>query len=92
MNITLYPQDFTQGAITINGNIASLKQIRTPEYILLDDTWNFQDLTIAVTFKSEINKTPKIEFYGGGGEYGQLYDSEGYAIIDADGARIYVKE
>lgn len=38
MNITLYPQDFTQGAIIINGNIASLKQIRTPEYILLDDT------------------------------------------------------
>ena len=34
----------------------------------------------------------EIEFYGGGGEYGQLYDSEGYAIIDADGARIYVKE
>ena len=34
----------------------------------------------------------EIEFYGGGGEFGQLYDSEGYAIIDADGARIYVKE
>lgn len=34
----------------------------------------------------------EIEFYGGGGEYGQLYDSEGYAIIDADGARIYAKE
>lgn len=34
----------------------------------------------------------EIEFYGGGGEYGQLYDSEGYAVIDADGARIYVKE
>ena len=64
MNITLYPQDFTQGAITINGNIGSLKQIRTPEYILLDDTWNFQDLTIAVTFKSEINKTPKIALFG----------------------------
>lgn len=64
MNITLYPQDFTQGAITINGNIGNLKQIRTPEYILLDDTWNFQDLTIAVTFKSEINKTPKIALFG----------------------------
>ena len=33
----------------------------------------------------------EIEFYGGGGEYGQLYDSEGYAVIDADGARVYVK-
>lgn len=33
-----------------------------------------------------------ITYYGGGGEYGQLYDSEGYAIIDRDGARIYVKE
>lgn len=34
----------------------------------------------------------EIEFCGGGGEYGQLLDSEGYAVIDADGARIYVKE
>ncbi len=34
----------------------------------------------------------EIEFYGGGGEYGQLLDSEGCALIDADGARIYVKE
>ena len=33
----------------------------------------------------------EIEFYGGGGEYGQLLDSEGYAVIDADGARVYVK-
>ena len=34
----------------------------------------------------------EIEFYGGGGEYGQLFDSEGYALLDANGARIYVKE
>lgn len=34
----------------------------------------------------------EITYYGGGGEYGQLYDSEGYAIIDRDGAKIYVKE
>ena len=33
----------------------------------------------------------EIEFYGGGGEYGQLLDSEGYAVIDDDGARVYVK-
>lgn len=64
MNITLYPQDFSQGAITINGNIGSLKQIRTTEYILLDDTWNFQDVTITVSFKPEINKTPKISLFG----------------------------
>lgn len=64
MNITLYPQNFTQGAITINGNIASFKAIRTPEYILLDDTWNFQDLTITVAFKPDINKTPKISLFG----------------------------
>lgn len=34
----------------------------------------------------------EIEYYEGGGEYGQLLDSEGYAIVDADGAKIYVKE
>lgn len=34
----------------------------------------------------------EIKYYEGGGEYGQLLDSEGYAVIDADGAKIYVKE
>ena len=34
----------------------------------------------------------EVEFYGSGGSFGQLYDSSGYAILDADGARIYVKE
>jgi len=34
----------------------------------------------------------EIEFYGGGGDYGQVYDSEGYACIDADGALCYIKE
>lgn len=32
----------------------------------------------------------EVEFYGGGGDYGQLYDSEDYALVDADGARLYV--
>ena len=33
-----------------------------------------------------------VEFYGGGGDYGQLYDGDNYAVIDGDGARVYVKE
>ena len=33
-----------------------------------------------------------VEFYGGGGEYGQAYDSEGYACVDSEGARCYIKE
>lgn len=32
----------------------------------------------------------EIEFYGG--NFGQLYDSEGFAVIDSGGARVYVKE
>lgn len=34
----------------------------------------------------------EIEFYGGGGEFGQLLDSDNFALIDSEGARIYVKE
>lgn len=34
----------------------------------------------------------EIEYYGGGGEFGQLYDGEGYAVLDGSGARIYIKE
>ncbi|MCM1360859.1 MAG: hypothetical protein NC235_03010 [Clostridiales bacterium] len=30
----------------------------------------------------------EVKFYGR--EHGQLCDSEGYAVIDADGARIYI--
>lgn len=34
----------------------------------------------------------EVQFYGGGGDYGQLYDGEGYAVVDGTGARIYIKE
>lgn len=34
----------------------------------------------------------EVMFYGGGGDYGQVYDSEDYACIDADGALCYIKE
>lgn len=32
----------------------------------------------------------EVHFYGGGGDYGQLYDCNGYAVIDSDHARIYI--
>lgn len=32
-----------------------------------------------------------VEFYGGGGDYVQLYDRDGYAVLDSEAARIYVK-
>lgn len=34
----------------------------------------------------------EVTFYGGGGEWGQLIDGDGYAVIDGDGARIYIEE
>ena len=34
----------------------------------------------------------EVEFYGGGGDYGQLLDGDGYPVIDGDGARIYIRE
>lgn len=34
----------------------------------------------------------EVEFYGEGGSFGQLYDKDGFAILDADSTRIYVKE
>lgn len=43
-------------------------------------------------FSSSFPKDCEVEFYGEGGSFGQLYDSDGYAILDADSTRIYVKE
>ena len=34
----------------------------------------------------------EIEFYGGGGQWGQLLDGDGYAVIDGDCARVYIQE
>lgn len=34
----------------------------------------------------------EVEFYGGGGQWGQLLDGDGYAVIDGDGARVYIEE
>lgn len=34
----------------------------------------------------------EVEFYGGGGDFGQLYDRDGYAVLDCDAARIFIKE
>ena len=34
----------------------------------------------------------EVEFYGGGGQWGQLLDGDGYAVVDGDGARIYIEE
>ena len=34
----------------------------------------------------------EVQFYGGGGDFGQLRDDDDYAVIDSNGARIYVKE
>lgn len=34
----------------------------------------------------------EIEFYGGGGEYGQLFDADGFALLDNSSSKIYVKE
>lgn len=34
----------------------------------------------------------EIEYYGGGGQWGQLLDGDGYAVIDGDGARVYIEE
>jgi len=33
----------------------------------------------------------EVEFYGGGGGWGQLLDADDFSVIDSDGARIYVK-
>lgn len=43
-------------------------------------------------FPSSFPPDCEVEFYGEGGSFGQLYDSDGYAILDADSTRIYVKE
>lgn len=43
-------------------------------------------------YPTSFPKGCEIEFYGGGGEFGQLLDSDNFALIDSEGTKIYVKE
>lgn len=94
---TLFPAEKKSGAFM---NALNLEYAYIPRSCKKVGEWAFTNTKLRrVKIASDCEYYPtsfppdcEIEFYGGGGEYGQLYDSEGYAVIDADGARIYVKE
>lgn len=43
-------------------------------------------------FDTSFPEDCEVEFYGGGGQWGQLIDGDGYSVIDGDGARVYIEE
>jgi len=81
-------------------NAAKLEKIYIPESVKFigAETFRFTALkTVKIAADCKYSETSfpegcEIEFYGGGGTYGQLYDCDGYAVLDCEAARIYVKE
>ena len=81
-------------------NATKLQEVSIPKTVKKIGKYAFRNTQLrSVTIASDCTyydtsfpPNCEIKFHGGGGEYSQLYDSEGYAIIDADGARIFVRE
>lgn len=93
----LLPMEKPSGAFM---NAADLEYVHIPRSCKKIGEWAFTNTKLRrVKISADCEYYPtsfpggcEIEFYGGGGEYGQLCDGEGYALIDSEGARIYVKE
>lgn len=80
-------------------NAEKLENVYIPESVKLigAEAFRFTALkTVKIAADCEYSETSfpedcELEFYGGGGTYGQLYDCDGCAILDCEAARIYVK-
>lgn len=81
-------------------NAANLERVYIPESVKYIGAEAFRytalkTVMIAPDCKYSATSFPEgceVEFYGGGGDYGQLYDRDGYAVLDSEAARIFVKE
>lgn len=80
-------------------NAVKLKDVYIAESVKFigAESFRFTALkTVKIAADCEYSETSfpegcEVEFYGGGGTYGQLYDCDGKAILDYEGARIYVR-
>lgn len=89
----LMPVPFPNGAFK---DVAQLEEIYIPETVKMIGSHSFAgtsltSVKIAPDCKYSDTSFPSdciIKFYGTG-DYGQLYDADGFALLDAEGARIY---
>ena len=78
---------------------AELRKVTVPQSCAIIGTYAFdgtqlRKVKISADCTYEETSFPEgceIEFYGGGGDWGQLLDADDFSVIDSDGARIYVK-
>lgn len=78
---------------------AELRKVTVPQSCTAIGTYAFagtqlRKVKISADCTYEETSFPEgceIEFYGGGGDWGQLLDADDFSVIDSDGARIYVK-
>lgn len=93
----LLPLEKPSGAFM---NAVNLEYVHIPRSCKKIGEWAFTNTKLRrVKISSDCEYYPtsfpggcEIEFYGGGGEFGQLLDSDNFALIDSEGAKIYVKE
>lgn len=89
----LMPVSFPNGAFK---DVVELSEIYIPESVKKIGTYSFAgtsltSVKIAPDCAYSETSFPSgcvVEFYGDG-DYGQLYDADGFALLDAEGARIY---
>ncbi|WP_303824472.1 leucine-rich repeat protein [Ruminococcus flavefaciens] len=81
-------------------NAQNLAHVYIPRTCELIGEWAFTNTALNTVripadctyFETSFPPDCEVQFYGGGGDYGQLYDGEEYALIDSEGALIYAKE
>lgn len=89
----LMPVPLPNGAFK---DVAELTEIYIPESVKKIGSYSFSGTSLTavrIAPDCEYSETSfpsgcVVEFYGGG-DYGQLYDADGFALLDSEGARIY---
>lgn len=81
-------------------NAYSLSSVYIPRSCEIIGEWAFTNTALTKVripadctyYETSFPNGCEVQFYGGGGDYAQLYDSDEYALIDSEGALIYAKE
>ena len=78
---------------------AELRKVTVPQSCAIIGTYAFagtqlRKVKISADCAYEETSFPEgceVGFYGGGGDWGQLLDGDGFEVVDGDGARVYTK-